>query len=60
VRTTPTTTNVHTPEHARLCWRCSHFFAIKTIWESWNLQRQTKNIELKHDDALAEPNIHTE
>jgi len=35
----PTTTNAHTPAHARLCWRCSNSFAVKNHWHILNLEK---------------------
>ena len=52
--------------YTRACtpiWQCSNFFVMKPIanyvgsWKPLSILRQTKNIELNHDDALAEPNI---
>jgi len=65
VHAIPTITNAHTPSNTRQCRRCSNFFAMKLLKTIQNLENfdsdpfddKTKNIELNHNDVLAEPNI---
>jgi len=61
----PTTTNTHTPAHARQYRRSSNDFAMKTLVNYLRLPETSfrstvnKSIELNydHNDSLAEPNI---